>query len=79
MPEVTTKTDLKYTLKRRIASLSGSYRANKYLICAKVDVCLRTLESWMEIKKDESKSIPSDQLFELADFLSCNPSDLLNK
>ncbi|MGZ3999595.1 MAG: hypothetical protein ACXVIY_03155 [Mucilaginibacter sp.] len=70
--------DLKYTIKRKLYGLPGEYRDNFYLLCVAVKRSIKTVNHWMDVKKGDAFSIPSDEFYLIADFLQCSPTELIN-
>jgi hypothetical protein len=69
----------KYCIKELLKKAPGKYGTNYYLLVSKLDVNHRTLDRWMALPKDSKSSIPSDELYTIADFLQVKPDQLLNR
>lgn len=73
-----TRQKTKYNIKKRLLKLPGEYYKNRYQLCLLIGITDRTLIRWIETKIDQHFSIPTDQFYEIAGFLDCNPTDLIN-
>lgn len=73
--------NLKYSIRTLLLHLPGknSFTQNKYLLCAALDISERTLDRWINTKREERFSIPSDHLFLIADFFKCTIEALLTQ
>lgn len=69
----------KYNIKKRLQKLNGAYTANKYRLCAHLNKTEKTVEKWLNTKINDTYSITVDDLYLLADFFVCNPTDLINR
>ncbi|MBD1364402.1 hypothetical protein IDJ77_11335 [Mucilaginibacter sp. ZT4R22] len=69
--------ELKYNIKNRLLRLSGDYQTNRYRMCIAVGINDKTLVRWLKTDRRSKFSIPSDQFYKIAEFLSCNPNELL--
>lgn len=68
----------KYSIEERLKKLPGTKRTNCYQLCLHLEIHINTLYKWMGIKKGEKASIPVDTFYKIAEFLNCNPTDLIN-
>ena len=69
----------KYTIFERLKQKPGVYRSNLYQLAIKLDKHVTTIENWMRIPAESHSSIPSDELYQIADFLNVNINDLINR
>jgi hypothetical protein len=69
----------KYNIKKRLQTLPGTFTANKYLLCAHLNKTEKTVDKWLNIKVGDQYSITVDDLYLLADFFHCNPTELINR
>jgi hypothetical protein len=73
MPE-----EFKYTIRKRINDMPGNYRGNLYKLCLALDVTLVSAYRWIKVKKGEPITISEKNIYKLAEFFNCKPSDLIN-
>ncbi len=70
---------LKYNIKKRLQKLDGTFNQNKYLLCAHLNKTEKTVDRWLNVKESDTYSITVDDLYSLAAFFSCTPTELLNR
>jgi hypothetical protein len=69
----------KYNIKKRLQKLDGTYNQNKYRLCAHLNKTVKTVEKWLSVKASDTYSITVDDLYSLADFFACSPTELINR
>lgn len=70
--------NLKYTIRKQLLKLPGSFQHNRYRLCIAIEICDKTLLRWIAVEKGEKFSIPTDKFYMIADFFQCTPIELMN-
>ena len=70
--------NLKFNIRKRLYQMPGPYQDNLFRLCSAVGANYYTVCLWARLKKEEKYNVHPDNLYKIADFFKCNPSDLIN-